>query len=582
MLSDIEISRSTPLRPIADVATAVGLHADEIQTHGQHKAKVSLKALKRLENKKTGKLVVVTAITPTPLGEGKTVTAIGLAQGLFKVGQSVMACIRQPSMGPVFGVKGGAAGGGYSQVAPMEELNLHLTGDIHAVTAAHNLASAAIDARIYHEQRNGYDDFEARSGLTALRIDPQSIVWKRVIDHNDRALRKINVGLNDEGKTINGYEREDGFDISAASELMAVLALASDLQDLRRRIGSIVIGYNLDGKAVTTEDLGVAGAMTVSMREAIEPTMMQTLEGIPTLIHAGPFANIAHGNSSIIADNIATKLADYTVTEGGFGSDMGFEKACNIKAQASGKAPDCAVVVATLRGLKANSGLYNLKPGQPIPDSMFDKDSAALEAGFANLKWHIENVVKYGVPAVVAINRFPQDSEEELSKLKQMVEALPYSVEVAVCEAFAQGGAGAAELASKVVAQCQTPAQFKPLYQMSQTLEEKIMAVTEVGYGAASVTLSDKAKAQLAQFKSLGFDNLAICMAKTPMSISTDGNIKGAPTQFDLPIRELKLCAGAGFIYALCGNVMTMPGLPDKPAFMNLDIDEDGNITGLS
>ncbi|PML07847.1 formate--tetrahydrofolate ligase [Vibrio breoganii] len=582
MLSDIEISRSTPLRPIADVATAVGLHADEIQTHGQHKAKVSLKALKRLESKKTGKLVVVTAVTPTPLGEGKTVTAIGLAQGLFKVGQSVMACIRQPSMGPVFGVKGGAAGGGYSQVAPMEELNLHLTGDIHAVTAAHNLASAAIDARIYHEQRNGYDDFEARSGLTALRIDPQSIVWKRVIDHNDRALRKINVGLNDEGKTINGYEREDGFDISAASELMAVLALASDLQDLRRRIGSIVIGYNLDGKAVTTEDLGVAGAMTVSMREAIEPTMMQTLEGIPTLIHAGPFANIAHGNSSIIADNIATKLADYTVTEGGFGSDMGFEKACNIKAQASGKAPDCAVVVATLRGLKANSGLYNLKPGQPIPDSMFDKDSAALEAGFANLKWHIENVVKYGVPAVVAINRFPQDSEEELAKLKQMVEALPYSVEVAVCEAFAQGGAGAAELAAKVVAQCQTPAQFKPLYQMSQTLEEKIMAVTEVGYGAASVTLSDKAKAQLAQFKSLGFDNLAICMAKTPMSISTDGNIKGAPTQFDVPIRELKLCAGAGFIYALCGNVMTMPGLPDKPAFMNLDIDEDGNITGLS
>ncbi|MEZ9301652.1 formate--tetrahydrofolate ligase [Vibrio breoganii] len=582
MLSDIEISRSTPLRPIADVATAVGLHADEIQTHGLHKAKVSLKALKRLENKKTGKLVVVTAITPTPLGEGKTVTAIGLAQGLFKVGQSVMACIRQPSMGPVFGVKGGAAGGGYSQVAPMEELNLHLTGDIHAVTAAHNLASAAIDARIYHEQRNGYDDFEARSGLTALRIDPQSIVWKRVIDHNDRALRKINVGLNDEGKTINGYQREDGFDISAASELMAVLALASDLQDLRRRIGHIVIGYNFDGKAVTTEDLGVAGAMTVSMREAIEPTMMQTLEGIPTLIHAGPFANIAHGNSSIIADNIATKLADYTVTEGGFGSDMGFEKACNIKAQASGKAPDCAVVVATLRGLKANSGLYNLKPGQPIPDSMFDKDSAALEAGFANLKWHIENVVKYGVPAVVAINRFPQDSEEELAKLKQMVEALPYSVEVAVCEAFAQGGAGATELASKVVAQCQTPAQFKPLYQMSQTLEEKIMAVTEVGYGAASVTLSDKAKAQLAQFKSLGFDNLSICMAKTPMSISTDGNIKGAPTQFDLPIRELKLCAGAGFIYALCGNVMTMPGLPDKPAFMNLDIDEDGNITGLS
>ncbi|GAD80244.1 formate--tetrahydrofolate ligase [Vibrio ezurae] len=583
MLSDIEISRSTPLRPISDVATAIGLHSDEIQTHGQHKAKISLKALKRLENKKTGKLIVVTAITPTPLGEGKTVTAIGLAQGLFKVGQSVMTCIRQPSMGPVFGVKGGAAGGGYSQVAPMEELNLHLTGDIHAVTVAHNLASAAIDARIYHEQRKGYDDFEARTGLSALRIDTDSIVWKRVIDHNDRALRKVTVGINDEGKTINGYEREDGFDISAASELMAVLALASDLKDLRQRIGKIVVGYNLEGKAVTTEDLGVAGAMTVSMREAIEPTMMQTLEGIPTLIHAGPFANIAHGNSSIIADNIATKLADFTVTEGGFGSDMGFEKACNIKAQASNKAPDCAVIVATLRGLKANSGLYSLKPGQPIPDSMYEKDSAALEAGFANLKWHIENVTKYGVPAVVAINRFPQDTDEELQQLKNMVEALPYSVEVAVCEAFAKGGAGAVELANKVVEQCHnTPAQFTPLYRMNQPLEEKIMAVSEIGYGAASVTLSDKAKSQLAQYKALGFDNLAICMAKTPMSISTDGSVKGAPSQFDVPIRELRLCAGAGFIYALCGNVMTMPGLPDKPAFMNLDIDEDGNITGLS
>ncbi|CAM3139051.1 formate--tetrahydrofolate ligase [Vibrio rarus] len=582
MLSDIEISRFTPLRPIADIATAVGLHADEIQTHGQYKAKVCLKALKRLKKKKTGKLVVVTAITPTPLGEGKTVTAIGLAQGLFKVGQSVMTCIRQPSMGPVFGVKGGAAGGGYSQVAPMEELNLHLTGDIHAVTAAHNLASAAIDARIYHEQRKGYDDFEARTGMKPLRIDPTSIVWKRVVDHNDRALRKINVGLNDEGKTINGYEREDGFDISAASELMAVLALAADLHDLRLRIGKIVIGYNFDGQAVTTEDLGVAGAMTVSMRQAIEPTMMQTLEGIPTLVHAGPFANIAHGNSSIIADNIATKLVDYTVTEGGFGSDMGFEKACNIKAQASGKAPDCAVIVATLRGLKANSGLYNLKPGQPIPDSMFDKDSAALKAGFDNLAWHIQNVVKYGVPAVVAINRFPQDSDEELAELKAMVEALPYAVEVAVCEAFAKGGAGATELAAKVVELCQSPSQFTPLYQPSNTLEEKIMAVTELGYGADSVTLSDKAKAQLAQFKALGFDHLAICMAKTPMSISADGAVKGAPSSFDIPVRELKLCAGAGFIYALCGNVMTMPGLSDKPAFMNLDIDADGNIIGLS
>lgn len=300
------------------------------------------------------------------------------------------------------------------------------------------------------------------------------------------------------------------------------------------------------------------------------------------LIHAGPFANIAHGNSSIIADDIATKLSDFTVTEGGFGSDMGFEKACNIKAQASGKAPDCAVVVATLRGLKANSGLYNIKPGQPIPDALFEADSDALEAGFANLKWHLENVAKYGVPAVVAINRFPQDSEQELNQLKAMVEALPMNVEVAICEAFAKGGEGAAELATKVVEQTQKPSTFMPLYTLDQTLEEKIMAITEVGYGAASVTLSDKAKVQLEKFQKLGFGNLAVCMAKTPMSISTDGNVKGAPTQFDVPIREFKLCAGAGFIYALCGAVMTMPGLPEKPAFMNLDIDEDGNILGLS
>ncbi|WP_261817964.1 formate--tetrahydrofolate ligase [Vibrio gallicus] len=582
MLSDIEISRITPLRPISDVATAAGLHSDEFQTHGKHKAKISLNALKRLESKKSGKLVVVTAMTPTPLGEGKTVTAIGLAQGLFKIGQSVMACIRQPSMGPVFGVKGGAAGGGYAQVAPMDELNLHLTGDIHAVTAAHNLASAALDARIYHEQRQGYEAFEARTGLRALRIDPDQIAWKRVVDHNDRALRKITVGRNEPGKTINGYEREDGFDISAASELMAILALAKNLKDLRARIGKIVLAYDLDGQPVTTEDLQVAGAMTVSMRDAIEPTMMQTLEGVPTLIHAGPFANIAHGNSSIIADDIAIKLSDFTVTEGGFGSDMGFEKACNIKAQASGKAPDCAVVVATLRGLKANSGLYDFKPGQPIPDALFEADSKALEAGFANLKWHIENVAKYGVPTVVAINRFPQDSDQELEQLKALVESLPLDVEVAVCEAFAKGGAGAAELATKVVQQTEKGSQFKPLYRLEQSLEEKVMAVTEVGYGAASVSLSEKAKSQLDKFQQLGFGNLALCMAKTPMSISTDGSVKGAPTQFDVPIREFKLCAGAGFIYALCGAVMTMPGLSDKPAFMNLDIDEDGNIVGLS
>ena len=582
MLSDIEICRSSALLPISKIAIQAGLQDSEYHSQGQYKAKVSLDSLKRLQTNPTGKLILVTAITPTPLGEGKTVTTIGLAQGLAKLKHSVMACIRQPSMGPVFGVKGGAAGGGYSQVAPMEELNLHLTGDIHAVTAAHNLAAAAIDARIYHEQRNGYDDFEQRSGLKALRIDPKRVVWKRVMDHNDRALRMVTIGRNEEGKTINGYEREDGFDISAASELMAVLALASNLKDLRNRIGQIVVAYDLDGAPVTTEDLQVAGAMAVSMKEAIEPTLMQTLEGVPTLIHAGPFANIAHGNSSIIADNIATRLSDFTVTEGGFGSDMGFEKACNIKAQMSGKAPDCAVIVATLRGLKANSGLYDLKPGQPIPDTLFEQDQAALKAGFENLKWHINNVNKYGIPAVVAINRFPQDSEEELIQLKAMIETLPNNVEVAISEGFASGGEGTLDLAQKVVLQTQRKVTFTPLYHLEQTTEEKLMAVAEVGYGAASLTLSEKAKQQLAEFKKHGYDNLAVCLAKTPLSISTDGSVKGAPAHFDVPVRELKLCAGAGFIYALCGNVMTMPGLPDKPAFMNLDLDEDGHIIGLS
>ncbi|WP_295891005.1 formate--tetrahydrofolate ligase [uncultured Vibrio sp.] len=582
MLSDIQICRETILQPITTVAKSMGLLSDEFQSQGKYKAKVSLSSLNRLEDNIDGKLVVVTAITPTPLGEGKTVTTIGLSQGLKKLNRSVVACIRQPSMGPVFGVKGGAAGGGFSQVAPMDELNLHLTGDIHAVTAAHNLAAAAIDARIYHEQRKGYNDFEARTGLKALKIDAKNVVWKRVLDHNDRALRMVTVGRNEVNKTINGFEREDGFDISAASELMAILALASSLKDLRARIGQIVVAYDIHGDPVTAEDLKVAGAMAVSMKDAVEPTLMQTLEGVPTLIHAGPFANIAHGNSSIIADNIANKLADFTITEGGFGSDMGFEKACNIKAQASGKAPDCAVIVATLRGLKANSGHYDLKPGQPIPDTIFDDDTDALVAGFENLKWHINNVNKYGVPAVVAINRFPQDSEEELQHLKKMVQELANNVEVEISEGFSLGGEGTIALAEKVAKQCEGDIKFKPLYTIEQPIEEKLMAVAESGYGAKGITLSYKATQQLAQFKKDGYDNLAVCLAKSPLSISTDGSVKGAPRGFDVPIRELKLCAGAGFVYALCGNVMTMPGLPDKPAFMNLDLDDDGNILGLS
>ncbi|PIB12501.1 formate--tetrahydrofolate ligase [Vibrio rotiferianus] len=582
MQSDIEICRNTPLSSIATVAANAGLLPHEFDTHGKHKAKVHPQCLERLNANRDGKLVLVTAITPTPLGEGKTVTTIGLSQGLSKINQSVIACIRQPSMGPVFGVKGGAAGGGYSQVAPMDELNLHLTGDIHAVTAAHNLASAALDARLYHEQREGYSAFEARTGLKALKIDVERITWKRVMDHNDRALRMVKIGLNEEGKTINGFEREEGFDISAASELMAILALAKNLKDLRQRIGHIVVAYDLDGNPVTTEDLQVAGAMAVTLKETIAPTLMQTLEGVPTLIHAGPFANIAHGNSSIIADQIALKLSSYVVTEAGFGSDMGFEKACNIKASAANRAPDCVVIVATLRGLKANSGHYDLRPGMAIPDSIFNPDQAALEAGFENLKWHINNVHQYGIPAVVAINQFPQDSEQELAELTALIERFNPEVKVAVSTAFGQGGDGAIELAQHVVATCDQASEFKPLYTKEQSLTEKLMAVCEVGYGASNIEMSDLAKQQLAHFEKLGFGDLAVCVAKTPLSITTDSAIKGAPSGFTVPIRELRLCAGAGFVYALSGNVMTMPGLPDKPAFMNLDLDEQGNIIGLS
>ncbi|EHA1124266.1 formate--tetrahydrofolate ligase [Vibrio navarrensis] len=582
MLSDIDICRSTPLLSIDKIAQQAGLLPDEFETHGKYKAKVSAKCVSRLADKPDGKLILVTAITPTPLGEGKTVTTIGLAQGLRALKQSVMACIRQPSMGPVFGVKGGAAGGGYSQVAPMDELNLHLTGDIHAVTAAHNLAAAAIDARIYHEQREGYAAFEARTGLTALRIDPHQVVWKRVMDHNDRALRKVRVGLNDQGKTVNGFEREEGFDISAASELMAILALSKNLQDMRTRIGKVVLAYDLDGAPVSAEKLQVAGAMTVTLKEAIKPTLMQTLEGVPTLIHSGPFANIAHGNSSIIADEIALKLSSYVVTEAGFGSDMGLEKACNIKSSTSHKAPDCVVIVATLRGLKANSGLYDLRPGMPLPDSLFSGDAKALESGFSNLKWHIDNVQKYGLPVVVAINRFPQDSDEELSQLVEWVQNLSLNVRVAVSEGFAKGGKGMEAVAREVIEACAEQADFHSLYQPQQSLQEKITTVCRKGYGSGEVEFTPLAQQQLSLYQELGFGELAVCMAKTPLSISSDSSLKGAPSGFPITIREVKLCAGAGFVYALTGNVMTMPGLPDKPAFMQLDITENGEIAGLS
>ncbi|MGL4927932.1 MAG: formate--tetrahydrofolate ligase [Plesiomonas shigelloides] len=579
MKTDSQICQEAALLPVSDVAQKAGFLPDEVLTLGEHKAKIRLQTLQRTAQQPDGKFVLVSAITPTPLGEGKTVTTIGLAQGLAALGEKTIACIRQPSMGPVFGVKGGAAGGGYSQVAPMDELNLHLTGDIHAITAAHNLAAAALDARLYHESRLGAEHFTERTGLPRLDIDPQQIVWNRVMDHNDRALRKIRIGINPPGSHANGIERESGFDITAASELMAILALAQDLPDMRQRLGRLILAYNHAGEPITAEALGVAGAMAAIMKDAINPTLMQTLEGVPVLIHAGPFANIAHGNSSITADKMALKLADYTVTEAGFGSDMGLEKACNIKAQVAGKAPDCVVLVATLRGLKANSGRYNLKPGQAIPPSLFAADQEALEVGFANLQWHMNNVQKYGLPVVVAVNRFPQDTDAELQWLCHRIEET--GRRVALSDAFSQGGQGALALAQAVMQACEQPATFTPLYQPTAPLLDKLNAVASKGYGAKCVELSPQAQAQLAHIEQLGQQELYVCLAKTPLSISHDPALKGAPQDFVLPIRELNLCAGAGFVYALCGNVLTMPGLPEHPAYLGIDITADGTIVGL-
>ncbi|QYK13363.1 formate--tetrahydrofolate ligase [Shewanella rhizosphaerae] len=564
MLTDIEISRQASLQPIESIATAFGILPHELSPYGRTKAKVDLAITNRIKDNKHGKLVIVTAVTPTPFGEGKTVTSIGLTQGLQAIGKKSCACIRQPSMGPVFGIKGGAAGGGLAQVVPMEDLNLHLTGDIHAVTSAHNLAAAAIDARLYHEQRLGCEAFREQSGLAPLDIDPDKILWRRVLDQNERSLRTITVGLGE----VNGPVHQGGFDISAASELMAILALSRDLKDLRARIGRIVLAQNKQGDYISAEDLGVAGAMTAIMSQAIAPTLMQTLSGAPCIIHAGPFANIAHGNSSIIADDIALRLADIVVTEGGFGSDMGFEKFCNIKTRQSGNAPDAAVLVVTVKALKSHN-----------PDAGSEMDK--LAAGYANLSWHISNVAKYGLPLVVAINRFAEDTQEELEWLKaRVLQEGVFACEV--CEAFTQGAEGAMALARAVVRATEQPSQFRYLYETKQSIEAKLLTIAEAGYGASGISLSDTAKAQLAQLQRQGFDKLALCIAKTPMSVSHDPKLKGAPQGFELPIAELKLNAGAGFITALVGKVMTMPGLGIRPGYLNIDIDERGEITGLA
>ncbi len=584
MKSDIEISRSARLLPITDVAAQLGLEHQDIEPYGHYKAKVRIDSLNKLHDRPDGKLVLVSAITPTPFGEGKTVNTIGLTMGLSMLGRKAISCIRQPSMGPVFGIKGGAAGGGYAQVVPMEDFNLHLTGDIHAITSAHNLASAALDSRLYHEEREGYEAFEQRSGLKALKIDKDRIVWKRVVDHNDRAMRAITVGQpgNTTGENMNGVPREEGFDITVASELMAILALTDSIKDMRQRIGKAILAYDLDGKPVTAEDLKVAGAMTAIMKDAINPTLMQNLEGGACLIHAGPFANIAHGNSSILADRLALKMGDYVVTEAGFGSDMGLEKFCNIKAHYSGKTPDVAVLVCSLRGLKSHSGLFDLKPGKPLDKGMIEPNQDALEKGVCNLQWHINNVKRYGLPVVVAVNRFPDDTTEELNWLLDKAREFGANG-AAISDTFRFGGEGAMAVASEVEQACSTqPTNFQRLYPLDAGLQDKITTLATKGYGAATVNFSEKAAQQIAELEAQGYGNLPVCMAKTPLSISHDPMLKGAPVGFDFPVREVRVSAGAGFVYILCGQIMTMPGLGSNPGYMNIDIDDNGHITGLS
>lgn len=549
------------LLPIEEIATKIHLSSDDLTVYGQYAAKISLKSID--PTAKQGKLILVTSTTPTPQGEGKTVTTIGISEALNHIGEKAIACIRQPSLGPVFGQKGGAAGGGQAEVVPMEQLNLHLTGDIHALTSAHNLASAALDARLFHENRLR-DRFTEKSGLPRLNIDKNAIVWPRVVDHNDRALREIYVG-----KMADNLEHVHPatFDITAASELMAILALSKNLQDLRQRIGKVVLAYDVNGKEITAEDLEVAGAMTAILQKAIEPTLMQTVENAPVIIHAGPFANIAHGNSSIIADDIALSHADYVVTEAGFGSDMGMEKFFNIKARTSGVYPSCVVVVSTVKSIKANS----------ITDD--SSVMAMLENGAKNLAWHIQNAKRYGLPVIVAINAFPNDTEEELAFVKAF--ALEHgAVDCEISTAFAEGGKGASALADKIVKACEGDHKAQLLYGDDLSLQEKILTVAST-YGATDVDYSPEAMTILQKLAAEGYGHLPICIAKTPASISHDAKIKNVPAPFILPVKTLQLAKGAGFIKVLLGDVMTMPGLGLNPAYRNIDIDEDGNIIGL-
>ena len=563
MLSDLEIAQSAKMKPIVEIAGELGIGEDELELYGKYKAKVSLEVIKRLSGRKSGKYIDVTAITPTPLGEGKTVNTIGLSLGLKKIGKTVLTAIRQPSLGPVFGIKGGAAGGGYSQVVPMEDFNLHLTGDVHAVGLAHNLLAAFIDNSLL--KKNPHN------------IDPLGISWRRVVDVSDRALRNIVIGL---GGREDGIPRETGFDITVASEVMAILALTTSLSDLRKRIARIVIGMSYDGKPVTAEDLKVAGAMTVLLKDAIKPTLMQTTENTPCLVHAGPFANIAHGNSSVIADQIGVKLADYLVTESGFGADCGAEKFMNIKCRVSGLKPDAVVIVATVRALKMHSGRFRVVPGRPLAPGLIKEDIPVLKEGAENLVKHIENMHKFNVPVVVAVNRFATDTEKEIAVVKEI--ALGAGAEAAVLsEVWEKGGTGGMELAEAVVEAAEKPNDFKFLYPLDAPAKEKIEKIAVEIYGADGVDYAPLAEKKIESFQKAGFGDLPICMAKTHLSLSHDPALKGRPRGFRVPVRDINASVGAGFLYPLCGTMRTMPGLPTTPAGTKVDIDEDGKIVGL-
>jgi len=562
--SDLEIARSVTPRPIVDVARDLGIRDEEIEPYGRTKAKVTLAAIQRLEAERPrGKYVVVTAITPTPLGEGKSTTTVGLAQGLNRIGHRAAVCIRQPSLGPVFGIKGGAAGGGYSQVIPMEDFNLHLTGDVHAIGAAHNLAAAFLDNSLHHKN--------------PLGIDPFSILWPRVVDISDRAVRRAVIGL---GGKENGVPRETEWIITVGSEVMAVLALATDLHDLRARLGRIILATTTDGKPVTCEDLGVAGSMTVLLVDAIKPNLLQTLEGGPAFVHCGPFANIAHGNNSIIADRLALATNEIVCTEAGFGADMGAEKFFDIKCRASGLEPDAAVVVATVRALKMHGGIGRIVAGKPLDPALLEENVEAVRAGAGNLAKQIENVLLFGVPAVVAINSFPTDTPGEVEAIKEVAMAAGASAAV-VATHFTDGGSGAADLAEAVWAAASSGSQFKLLYPDDAPLGEKILTIATKVYGADGIELLPAAKKALKLYEDLGFGHLPVCMAKTQYSLSDDANLKGRPSGFTVTIRDIRLSAGAGFITPLLGEMRTMPGLPSRPGGEKIDIDADGNIVGL-